>query len=181
MKSKRLIHKSVITLTSNALLVASCVILAYLAKSVFGQSPLRLTIENLPVFMAAFYFGPISAVSVAVCADVLSCIMAGMAPYPPITVGAALIGLISGLMFKHLLKKRGLVFKTVFSVVCAHTVGSMTVKTIALWFILEDAGISLLFRIPVYLIISAIESTLLVFLLKNKTLTHQINVLKGEK
>lgn len=181
MKNKNLIRQGVIRLTCSALLAATCVILAVAAKSIFGTGPMRLTIENLPIFMASFFFGPVWGVAVAVCADLLSCVMSGMAPYPLITVGAALIGAISGILYRYLPQRVGVAARISVSVLIAHMVGSMTVKTLALWLLLDDAGVTLLLRIPVYIGITVIESLILVFLAKNKTFMRQIDILKGKK
>ena len=181
MKSKNLIRQGVIRLTYSALLSAVCVILAFAAKGIFGESPLRLTIENLPVFMASFFFGPVWGMAVAICADLLSCVMFGMAPYPLITVGAALIGAVSGIFYNYVLKKAPMGVRVVLSVLFAHMVGSMTVKTLALVPFFGDTAITLFLRIPVYVGITVIESLILVFLTKSKAFMRQIDIIKGKK
>ena len=181
MKNKSLIHQSVIKLTCSAILAAACVVLAIAAKSIFTSSPLRLTIENLPVFMASFFFGPFWGFAVAVCADLLSCVMSGMAPYPLITIGAAVIGATSGILYNFILKKAGSKIRIVVSVIISHILGSMIIKTAALWLLLSSAGITLLLRIPVYIGISIIESAILIYLTKSKALMDQIKKIKGEK
>ena len=78
------------------MLTAACVVLAYIAKGIFGTGPLRFTVENLPVFVASFFYGPIMGGAVALSADLLSCVLAGQAPLPLISVGAAFVGISSG-------------------------------------------------------------------------------------
>ena len=181
MKKKNLIRQGVIRLTYSALLAAICVILAFAAKGIFGSGPLRLTIENLPIFMASFFFGPLWGVAVAVCADLLSCVMSGMAPYPLITVGAALIGATSGVCYRYIFKKAPTGVRVTFSVLIAHMIGSMTVKTLALVPFFGDTAVTLLLRIPVYIGITVIESLILIFLTKSKAFMRQIDIIKGTK
>ena len=181
MKKKNLIRQGLIRLTYSALLAAICVILAFAAKGIFGSGPLRLTIENLPIFMASFFFGPVWGIAVAICADLLSCVMAGMAPYPLITVGAALIGAVSGTFYNYVLKKAPMGVRVVLSVLFAHIVGSMTVKTLALVPFFGDTAITLFLRIPVYVGITVIESLILVFLTISKAFMRQIDIIKGKK
>jgi ECF transporter S component (folate family) len=181
LKNKNLLRKSVIKLTCSALLAATCVILATVAKGIFGTSPLRITIENLPIFIASFFFGPLWGMIVAVCADLLSCLNAGMAPYPLIAIGAAVIGGVSGTLYKYVLKNAKNKLRIVLSVLISHALGSMTIKTMALGIMMADAGIMLVLRIPVYIAIAIIESIILIYLTNNKAFMNQINIITGEK
>lgn len=91
-------------LAVTALLAAASFTLPFLQKA-FGPGPLRLTFENLPIFLTSFLFGPTVGGVTALCADLISCLYSGMAPIPLITVGAVLVGVISGTMFKYVLPK----------------------------------------------------------------------------
>ena len=181
MKSQSALNRSIIKMTCSALLAALCVILATVAKGIFGTSPLRITIENLPVFMSSFFFGPFWGMAVAICADLLSCLNAGMAPYPLITLGAAVLGLLSGILYKYVFKSLNNKLKITLSILISHVFGSMIIKTLALWLMMADAGVMLLLRIPVYVGIAVIESVVLIYLTKSKTIMNQINNIKGEK
>ncbi len=181
MKNKNLIRKGIIKLTYCAILAAVCFILAFAAKGIFGTGPLRITIENLPIFLASFFFGSTWGIAVAVCADLLSCVMTGMSPYPLITIGAALIGAVSGLAYNYIFKKASMNIRVTLSVLIAHIIGSMTVKTLALVPFYGDAGITLVLRIPVYIGITLIESLILIFLTKSKAFMNQIDIIKGKK
>ncbi len=158
-------------LAVTALLAAASFILALLAKSIFGPGPLRLTFENLPIFLTGFLFGPTVGGVTALCADLISCLYTGMAPIPLITIGAVLVGVISGTVFKYVLPKTDVRLSAPIAVVTAHLIGSALVKTLALypWY-----GNVVFFRIPIYIGIAAIESLALVFLLKNKSFMNQI-------
>ena len=118
---------------------------------------------------------------VAVCADLLSCLNAGMAPYPLIAIGAAVIGGVSGTLYKYVLKNAKNKLRIVLSVLISHALGSMTIKTIALGIMMADAGIMLVLRIPVYIAIAIIESIILIYLTNNKAFMNQINIITGEK
>ena len=178
LKNKNYSIRSAIVVTVGALLTAACVVLAYLAKSVFGTGPLRFTVENLPVFIGSFFYGPIMGGAIAVCSDLLSCVFAGMAPMPLITVGAFAVGTVSGFLYRYLLKKFPTALRIILSVFSGHMVGSMVLKSIAL---MPFYGSAVFFRIPVYVGIAALESTVLIFFVKNKALVRQIEKTKDQK
>lgn len=175
MKNKEKKPRYAISISFSALLCAASVVLAYLAKSLFGPGALRFTVECLPIFIGAFFFGPIVGGTIALSADLISCIISGMAPLPLVTVGAVLIGVVGGVMFKYVLKKCNNAVRITVSVFSGHIVGSMIVKTYALY---QIFGITVLFRIPIYFGIAVIESIILMFLMKNKAIRHEIEVVK---
>ena len=105
------LRHSVRVLTAAALLAATSVVLAFFAKSIFGPSPIRITFECLPIFFGSLFLGPSIGAVIAVGADLLSCFLSGMAPNLIITLGAALIGLVAGLVYRYLpLARRGQFF-----------------------------------------------------------------------
>lgn len=165
------LRRSVLLLTSAALLASVSVVLAFLAKSIFGTSPIRVTFESLPIFLGSMLFGPTTGILIAVSADLLSCLLSGMAPNPIITVGAALIGLIAGVLYRYLLPSRFPKLRVFFSVMSAHVFGSMIVKSIGLYIFY---GWAILYRIPVYLVTAVIESLILIYLTANEALMRQI-------
>lgn len=170
------LRHSIRVLTSAALLASTSVVLAFLAKSIFGTGPIRITFESLPIFFGSFLFGPAIGGIIAVGADLLSCFLSGMAPNPIITVGAALIGLIAGLLYRYLLRGKPAAVGIFFTVLAAHFVGSMTVKSIGLYVFY---GWAVLYRIPIYLVIAILESIVLIYLLNNKSLMRQIGKVTG--
>ena len=161
-------------ITASGLLAAASVILATLAKIIFNESPLRLTIESLPIFIGAFAFGPIVGGAIAMGADLISCAIAGMAPNPMITIGACYIGVCAGVVYRHCFKNHFQGLRITLATFTGHIVGSMIIKTLALklWY-----GVKidiLLFRIPIYILIATIESIVLCLLFKNKGLKKEI-------
>lgn len=163
-------------LAVSGLLTALSVVLAALAKVIFGSGPLRLTFENLPIFIGGFSFGPVIAALIALCADLLSCLINGMAPIPLISVGAVLTGAVGGIIYRYVLKKSGMKMRVIISVAAAHIVGSITVKTAVL---LQWYGKIVYFRIPIYAGIIIIESVLIIFMLGNKEFARQIEKIKN--
>lgn len=157
------------------MLTAACVVLAYIAKGIFGTGPLRFTVENLPVFVASFFYGPIMGGAVALSADLLSCVLAGQAPLPLISVGAAFVGISSGITFKYILKRRGQWLRIILSVFSGHLFGSMILKSLALYPFYGEAAF---LRVPVYIGIAVLESILLILFMSNKALVHEIEITK---
>ena len=163
-------------LTAAALLTAVSLSLAFGAKSLFGSGPIRVTIENLPIFLGGYLFGPVIGLLIAVAADLLSCLISGMAPNPIITAGAAAVGLISGLIFRYLPARVSLRLRVVLGVAAGHIAGSMLLKSIGLY---PFYGIAVLWRIPLYLAIGALETLILILLLKNAAFRDQLRRLGG--
>lgn len=169
--------KYVIKLTMCGIFAALSVALAFLAKSIFGSGPLRLTFENLPIFVIGFAYNPFWAVLCAVIADLLSCLLSGMAPLVLVTVGSALNAAVSSLVFMFFtskMKKPWLRYG--IPVFCGHTVGSVIVKSIALarWY-----GSIVFWRIPIYLAIIVIESAFLCILFGKKETSSLIKAAGG--
>lgn len=160
-------------ITASGLLTAASVILATLAKYIFNESALRLTIECLPIFIGAFAFGPIVGGAIAMGADLISCVIAGMAPNPLITIGACYVGVTAGVVYKYCFTKRFPNARITLAVFLGHIVGSMMIKTLALQ-IYYRMGLIVLFRIPIYIVIAIVESIILCMLFKNKGLKNEI-------
>ncbi len=173
---KREINKGLYSakvITASGLLAAASVILATIAKYIFNESPLRLTVECLPIFIGAFAFGPIVGGAIGIGADLISCVIAGMAPNPLITIGACYVGITAGVVYKYCCTKHFPKVRITLAVFLGHLVGSMIIKTLALQ-IYYKMGVIVLFRIPIYLAIATIESILLCVLFKNKGLKNEI-------
>ncbi len=156
----------VLYITLSAMLVAMSVVIGIFCKSVlnFGGGLFRVTFENLPIILSGIMFGPVAGATVGLLSDILSYLLSGQS-YPLnliVTAGAASIGLVSGLVSRFWIKKRG-IRQIIISASLSHIVGSMIIKPIGLY---QFYGIAVLFRIPLYLVIAPIEILILCLLYK---------------
>ncbi len=167
-------------LTASAMLAALSIVLGkYLAFNI-GEV-LRFSFENLPTLFAAYAFGPIVAITIAVVADLVGCLMVGYAINLPVTIGAALVGGISGAVF--MLGKRLKLHPTLniaVGVFLAHFIGSVLVKTSGLAaFYAMDYFSLMLWRLLNYAIIGALEGLILYLLSKNRYLMTLVGSFRG--
>ena len=154
-------------LTLAAMLTAMSVVIGIFCKNFmnFGGGLFRITFENLPIILSGIIFGPVVGGVVGVATDLISYLLSNQI-YPPnlvVTVGAAVIGLVSGLVSKYVVRKNGYT-RIILSTLLAHVLGSMIIKTAGLFVFYSWM---VLWRIPVYLAISAIETTVLCLMYKN--------------
>ena len=162
-----------------AMLAAMSVIIAYLAKLLFGPGPLRVTFENLPIIFGGVSFGPFVGAMIAVVADLCSCLLSGQAPNPLIVVGSVSIGLVSGFLGSYIFRGRRYI-----SALCielfTHVIGSMILKTLALRFYFHFGWAVLVLRFPVYVLVIAAESYLLYLLLRSRQLHTLIERMRSK-
>lgn len=175
--SEFLVFTNLRALVLCALLIAMSVTLALIGKRFFTFSFIRITFENLPIMFAGLTFGPLAGALVAGVADILSCLITGMAINPIITVGAISIGLVSGIISKYLIKKRGCM-RIIISCAAAHIIGSMIIKSLGLMAYYANPLI-LLWRIPLYIAIGTVEIICLCTILKNKEINSLTEKVKG--
>lgn len=156
----------------SALAVAMSIIIGIVCKAYFTLTPvIRITLDNMPIILIGFMFGPVYSVMAAVGADVISALIAGFAPTPLITVGAAAIGLIAGVLPRYIIKRKGFLSALTVSL-AAHVVGSLFIKTYGLADLYSlPFWETLLVRIPVIVPIAAVEGYLVYVVLKNKQLS----------
>lgn len=170
-----MLFKNIKSLTLAAMLVAMSVIIGIFCKSVlnFGGGLFRITFENLPIILSGVIFGPVVGGAVGVASDLVSYLLSGQV-YPPnlvVTLGALLVGVISGIVAKYFIKKRG-ALQIWAAGGLAHIVGSMIVKPIGLF---TFYGWAVLWRIPMYLVIAPFEIVLICLLLKSKYFSRLID------
>jgi len=160
-------------MTISALLCAMSIILGkYLA--IRGGEVLRFSFENLPILLAGMMFGPLVGAAVGVVADLVGCLLVGYAINPIVTLGAALIGITSGLTY-FLTQKLPLGVRVTVSVTAAHLLGSVLVKTLGLAaFYAMPIGVLLLWRLLNYAIVGALEVFLCAVILKNRALARLV-------
>ena len=139
---------------------------------------MRFSLENLTIFIASIAFGPMAGVAVGVCGDIIGCMLAAYVLNPLITLGAALNGLISGLIYKYSVRLP-MAIRIGVSVITAHLFGSVLAKT---------AGLTLFYSLPFlatlgwrslnYAIVGVTEVIILVYLFKSKVLLSNIDKIK---
>lgn len=160
-------------------LAALSFLLGLVAKTFQGAGPLRFTMEGLPIVFAGMALGPFYGTLVGVSADLLSCLLAGQAPLPVITVGAGTIGLVPGLLSRFVFRRTPLTaarprFVTLLMLDgLGHLVGSIIIKTLAL---MRFYGITavILWRTPLYIGIILIETYLLYILLGSQAVRREL-------
>lgn len=172
-------------ITTMALLVAMSVAVGWICKTYLTFGAIRVTFENLPILISGIFHGPVIGAVVAVVSDTISCLISpNPALNPIITLGAASIGVISGLISRYMLKKSKNL-KIILSVFISHIVGSMFIKSIGLYVFWKYDLSVLIFRIPLYIAIAAVESALIITILQNRRLTdmleRQIKTKRGTK
>ncbi len=142
------------------------------------QDFIRISFENLPVLIAGFTLGPIVGVVVGVIADIVGCLLYGYTINPIITLGAATIGLVSGVISTYVVKNP-LIVKVISSVVSAHIIGSVLIKSwgLSTWYLAkynlgywEFVG----WRFINYALVATAECIIIYLLLKNKAFRNQI-------
>ena len=162
-------RNGIFTLTLSAMLIAMSVVIGIFCKTFlnFGGGLFRITFENLPIILSGIMFGPLIATVVGVATDLISYLLSPQI-YPPnliVTLGAAMIGFLSGAVSHFLIKKRGYA-QIIVSALAAHAVGSMIIKSIGLF---SFYGWAVVWRVPTYIVIAAVEITLMCLLYKNAT------------
>ena len=180
MKKHDLLFRSARALTLGAMLVAMNVIIGFFCKTFlnFGGGLFRITFENLPVILSGILFGPIVGGAVGAAGDLVSYLLSPQI-YPPnliVTLGAASVGIVSGIVSKLIVKKRGRA-QIILSGTLAHVIGSMVIKSIGLF---QFYGWAVLFRIPTYLCIAAFEIFLLCLLFKNRSFSRLMDDFFGD-
>ena len=107
-KTKNNVKNNTKKIVFSALMVAMSIIIGIGCKAYFTLTPiLRITFDNMPIILLGFMFGPLYSTMAAVGADIISALIAGFAPTPIITVGAACIGLLAGILPRYIIKRKG--------------------------------------------------------------------------
>ena len=136
---------------------------------------MRFSLENITILFSGLVFGPLLGAAVGAVQDLVGCIAVGYAINPIITLGCALNGFVAGVVFS-LMKKMPMQLNICLSVLSAHVLGSVIIKTIGLsWFYGLPFFTTLLWRALNYLIVGIAEVLLLISLLNSKQLLAQIN------
>lgn len=168
-RSRAAAKSALMRLVLGAMLAAVSVVIGMFCKSFlnFSNGLLRITFENLPIILAGIFLGPLTGGMVGIVSDLVSYLLSPQT-YPPnliVTFGACMVGVVSGVMAKYVVRKRGM-GQIVSSASVAHVVGSMIIKPIGLF---QFYGWAVLVRIPLYLAIAPLEIFLLCLLWRQKS------------
>lgn len=159
-------------LVFSALMVAVCVVIGWICKSFFTFGTIRITFDNFPLIFVGILLGPVWGALTGIASDVVSCFMSGYEINPIITVGAASIGFVSGVVSRYIIKGRK--FPSVLAIsLLSHSVGSVIIKSVGLWTIYRTPFYAVILpRIPLYIAIALVESYLIYVILKYKPLNN---------
>lgn len=179
-KQKIALFGSLRTLVLSSIFVAVSIVCGkYLA--IPGGNVLRFSFENLPVLLAGMSFGPIVGMAVGVAADLLGSLLRGYDINLVLTLGAAVIGLLGGIVFR-LCRSLSDIPRVAITVALAHLVGSVLIKTAGLALFYDMPLYELmLWRLLNYVIVGALEGGLLYLLIRNKTLRAHLNLHRKER
>lgn len=159
---------SVRRLVLYALLVAMSIVFGRILAIDAGA--LRFHLGAVPVLLAAMLFGPVEGAVIGGVADMLGATLVGYAINPFITLGAAAIGLVCGLVWRF--PGRHTLPQTAAAVFSGHIVGSLVINTLALRYFYGYAWGVLVFRVPSYLILSVLETAILFALVRSGALSR---------
>lgn len=166
-----------------ALLTAISIVLGkYLAinPTVF----LRISFENLPILMAGMFFGPVIGGVVGAGADLIGCFLVGYAINPIITLGSALVGVISGtISFFAFPKRSGWrgTWRVFIPVMISHIICSMGIKSVGMAVYFNTPVETLFWRVPLYIVVGALEGYLIMLLFRNKNFSGLLNRILNKK
>lgn len=162
------------TITMLALFAALSIVLGkYLAITFLNSY--RISLENLPIIIAAAAYGPVAGAIVGVIADLIGCLMVGYAINPIITAGAAAIGIVSGILGLIVQRRgyelpgRSVAIRAFTTVGIAHIIGSVIIKTIGIYIFYPQPFIVLISsRFAIYLFTAIVEGFILYILYRRK-------------
>ena len=166
------LFRSTKVLAASAILIAMSIVLGKVLAINIGDS-IRLSFENLPILIAGVFFGPAIGMAVGAGADIVGCLIVGYSINPIITLGATAIGFFSGLMARAV-RVDSIAVRVFPSVLTAHIIGSMLIKSIGMRMYFHTPFMVLFLRIPIYLIVGAIEGYIIYALRRNKHFMSQL-------
>ena len=178
---KRMSKSLRVTVILSMLAAISIICGKYLAIN--GGEVMRFSLENMPIIFAGMAFGPAAGAIVGVVADLVGCLMVAYTVNPLITLGAAAIGAISGVIPSLLipvLKDKRLI--TVITVAASHIIGSVLIKTVGLAAYYDMPLIVLmLWRMLNYVIVGIIDGIVVHILINHKGIKSHISDMNGDK
>ncbi len=145
----------------------------------------RISLENLPIILAGVCFGPAVGGAVGVVADIVGCLLYGYTINPIVTLGAAVVGIVSGTMARYIIRKPRLL-SVLASTISAHLLGSVLIKSFGLasWYLSEySMGLTelILWRLGLYCVIGTVECMLIYFLTTRRAVMRQIEKMRTRR
>ena len=162
-------------MTVAAMLIAMSALIGIFCKTYlnFFDGVLRVSFENLPTILSGIMFGPIVGGICGLATDIISYLISPQSYFflPIVSLGSFLVGAISGIMAKFVVKQHG--YRQV--IICggtAHIIGSLIVKSIGLFPIYN---LLILWRLLLYIVaIIPIELTILCLLFRKQSFLRLI-------
>lgn len=158
-------------LTLCALLTAMSIVFSRVLSISTGF--VRFNLGSLPVVLAGVLFGPGAGFAVGAVADIVGGVLSGYAINPLITLGAAVVGLVPGLVWRWEALHSTSV-RLAVGILLGHALGSMLINSLALRLFYNYPWSLLAVRIPNALILSAAEFVLVRILLANRSLMKAV-------
>lgn len=136
----------------------------------------RISLGSLPAILASVCFGPVYGFAVGALADVIGCIPAGMAINPLITLGAAAVGCLPGVLCRALridarVRSRRTVITLSLGLLVGHAVGDMVLKTAGIFWWYHTPVRLLMLRVPIALATAVLELVILLILFSRRGVT----------
>ena len=136
-------------------------------KIPIGDS-IRISFENLPIIFAGIAFGPLSGAATGIVADLIGCLIRGYSINPIITLGAAVVGLLSGIMARLIVRDGAYsLWQIILAVLPSHIAGSVIIKSLGLYLWYSTPLSVLWLRVPIYLAITVAESLIITAILRS--------------
>lgn len=167
-------------IASLAMLSAISIILGKYLAIPAGEI-MRFSLESMPIIFAGMAFGPLAGGLCGLVADLIGCLLRGYDINLAVSLGAMVIGVISGAL-PILLRAVGIrrLPMTIITVAAAHIIGSMLIKTFGLATYYDmPFHVVLLWRVLNYIIIGALDCAVVHILLNNRGIKLEIKKLGG--
>lgn len=168
-------------LVFGALMASMSIIIGLICKNylTFSDGSVRITFENLPIIISGIWFGPFVGAAVGIIADLVSALLSPpYQPNPLITVGAASIGILSGVLARYIIKGKKF-YQVLLLTLVVHAIGSVIIKSTVLG--LMGYAVIWPVRIAIYTVIAVCESYLIYLIINNRGMMSRIERLAKKK
>lgn len=154
-------NRAVKVITSAAMLTALATILGLICKELFTFNwYYRFTVENTPIILAGILYGPLVGGVVGVFSDIISCLVTTGDLNIIITLGAFSVGAVAGTV--PCLIRRNVKIQTALSVLFAHLVGQVGIKSIGKMVYWSMPWQGIFIGLGVSLVVGVLETLLII-------------------